>query len=596
MKMLQDVMTKADGSRTGLVLVADDDPTMRALARKALTKDGHGVLLAENGEEACHLFTLQTPDVVLLDVSMPVVDGFDACARLRDSATGRRTPILMLTASEDVDAVSRAYQAGATDFQTKPINWRVLRERVKYMLRAKQDAEELMQLAEYDSLTGLINRATFRSHLKRSLVRAEEQGQRLAVIFLDLDGFKEINDAFGHGFGDLVLKEVGDRIAGELRLGDALARSGQLRAGPVASRFGGDEFTVCVTDVPGADAATEVANRLRTALARPFRVNGREVFVTASTGVSVYPFDGVDADTLLQHADVAMYDAKASGRNCHAPYTRSMSTKASEKIALAGGLRRALEREEFCVHFQPKVDVASSRIVGAEALMRWEHPDRGLVSPLEFISAAEEIGLGPQIGDWLVDAILAQIADWRRDGHDALPIAMNLSNSQFHGADLLKRVTDAVGRHDLEPSCLEIEITEDVVIQNRSAAHELLTGFKTLGIQTAIDDFGTGQSALSTVSGLPVDALKVDRSFIKGLEVSKRDRAIAASIIDIGHHLDMTVIAEGVETEEQLAILESLGCDQVQGFLFSRALPAEEFRTHFEEECARQEEGAPKVA
>lgn len=590
--MRQDVIAEADGSTTGLVLVADDDPITRALARRAFTKDGHGVVLAENGEEACDLFAQQNPDVILLDVNMPIVGGFDACIRVRDSTMGRRTPILMLTASEDVEAVSRAYEAGATDFQTKPINWRVLRERVKYMLRAQRDATELRRLAEYDSLTGLINRATFRSHLMQGLVLADQQGQRLAVIFLDLDGFKEINDAFGHGFGDLVLKQVADRIAGELRSSDALARSGGTCVQPVASRFGGDEFTVCIADIPGVDAATAVADRLHAALVRPLDVNGREVYVTASTGVSIYPFDGVDADTLLQHADVAMYDAKASGRNRHAPYTRSMSTKASEKVALAGGLRRALEHKEFRAHFQPKVDIASSRIVGAEALMRWQHPERGLLPPLGFIMAAEEIGLGPQIGDWLVHAILAQVADWRRDGHDPPPIAMNLSNSQFHGAGLLRRVTDAVLQYGLEPTCLEVEITEDVVIQNRAAVDEVLAGFRALGIRTAIDDFGTGQSALSTVRGLPVDTLKVDRSFIKDLHVSRSDRAIAASIIDIGHHLDMTVIAEGVETEEQLAILESLGCDQAQGFLFSRALPPEEFRVLLEEGLSRVEKMA----
>ncbi len=479
--------------------------------------------------------------------------------------------------------MARAYDVGATDFYAKPVNWRVLRERVKYMLRAKRDADELLKLAHYDILTGLPNRMTFRTQLKRGLRLAEEQGRLLAVIFLDLDGFKEINDTFGHGFGDQILKRVADRLTHSLRAGDTLGRAKRPESTLVAGRFGGDEFTVCATDIQDVEAATTVADRIRDAFAGPFQLDGREVFVTASTGVSVYPFDGMDADTLLKHADAAMYDAKARGRNNHALYRPSMSTRASEKLALAGELRRALDREEFRVHYQPKVEFLKGTVVGAEALIRWQHPTRGLLAPADFLGLAEEIGLGPQIGDWLLRTTLSDCQRQSESGGRVFPIALNVSNSQFRVSGLVDQLTQALASYGLDPSCLALEITEDVVIHNPRAAREQLAAFKALGISTAIDDFGTGQSSLSTLRGLPVDGLKIDRSFVRDLDSSESARAITASIIDIGHHLRLTVIAEGVETEAQAALLGAMGCDQAQGFLFSQGLPSEEFRQFVEE-------------
>ena len=516
--MAQPVAVRQDSSPTGSVLVADDDPALLVLAQAALVPDGHTVVAARDGEEACRLFTEQVPDLVLLDVTMPVLDGYAACARLRRSAGGERTPILMLTANADAESVARAYEVGATDFQAKPVDWRVLRERVKYMLKG--------------------------------LLLAEEQRQLLAVLFLDLDGFKEINDTFGHGFGDQILKLAAKRLARGLRAGDTLGHPGQPDPTVVAGRFGGDEFTVFVSGIADVEGAEAVAERVRTVLASPFHAEGREVFVTASTGVSVYPFDGTDAETLLKHADAAMYAAKALGRNNHAPYRPAMGARASERLSLAGELRGAVDREEFRVHYQPKVEIRTGRMVGAEALIRWQHPERGLLKPSEFMGLAEELGLGPQIGDWVLRTSLAYSKRQSEHGGRLLPIALNVSNSQFRVNGFLDRITQAIATSGLDPSCLELEITENVVIHNRLAARELLAKFKALGIATAIDDFGTGQSALSTLKVLPADALKIDQSFVSDLDGSEGDRAITASIVDIGHHLGMTVIAEGVETQE----------------------------------------------
>ena len=342
-------------------------PHWRITAQASLEQDGHTVVVAENGDEACRLFIDRVPDLVLLDVVMPVLSGYEVCTRLRGSPRGAHTPVLMLTGSDDEEAVAHAYDVGATDFHTKPVNWRVLRERVNYMLKAQRDADGLLtQLAHYDSLTGLPNRVTFRDQLERGLLLAEERGGLLAVLFLDLDGFKEINDTFGHGFGDQILKLAADRLTRDLRADDTVGQPWRSSATLLAGRFGGDEFTVCATNLPDAEAAKAVADRIRRALASPFQVEGHEVFVTASTGVSVYPFDGTDADTLLKHADAAMYDAKADGRNNHAPYRPSLSVRASEKLFLAGELRGAVDRGEFRVHYQPKVEIQTGRVVAGQ--------------------------------------------------------------------------------------------------------------------------------------------------------------------------------------------------------------------------------------
>ena len=566
-----------ESSAPGSVLVADDDPTVLAMAQAALGLDGHHVTVARDGEQACQLFSIKAPDLVLLDVRMPNVGGFEVCEDLRGRASGERTPIVMLTGSNDAEAVSRAFEAGATDFQTKPLDWRVLRERVKYMLRSKRAADELMHLAHYDGLTGLPNRGTFRAQLERELRDAEAHGRLSALVFLDLDGFKEINDTYGHGFGDQVLKLTAERISDLLRVTDALTRPEPEDTAPVAGRFGGDEFTISVSNIRSIDAATAVANRIRGAFSRPFRVNGQDVFVTASTGVSVYPFDGSDADTLLKHADAAMYDAKATGRNKHSLYCPSMSAKASEKLALASELRQALDRDEFRLCFQPKVAIDSKRIIGAEALIRWQHPTRGLLAPSDFMAFGEEIGLGAEIGDWLLHECLAYLGARREKAGELPPIALNVSNSQFRVPGFVDHIKQRLAEYGLPARCLEIELTEDVCIHNFAGAAGLLAELKAVGIRTAIDDFGTGQSALGTLRQLPVDILKIDRSFIRDLTSSRNDRAITASIIDIGHHLGMTVIAEGVETDEQLVQLAELGCDQAQGFLFSPGVPPEDY-------------------
>lgn len=565
-------------ARPGTVLVVGGDLAFRDLASAALQRDGHEVLLAATGEDGCRVFDERLPDLVAMDIGTPVVDGYEACKRLRTRRGGARTPVLMLTRSDDADAISMAYEAGATDFQTKPVNWRVLRERVRYMLRGKRHADDLQKLADYDGLTGLPNRATFEQRLTHALARSARNGTSVAVIFLDLDCFKEINDTLGHRFGDQILRLTGERLTQVLRAGDRPMLERRHVEEPWAGRFGGDEFSVTVPGLPIAEAATAIAGRIRGIFAQPFHLEGHELFVTASIGLSVSPLDGEDADTLLKHADAAMYAAKAVGRNNLTSYRPSMSVRASERLSLAGELRRAVRRnEDLVVHFQPKVDIASGDVVGAEALLRWQHPSRGLLGPLEFLELAEEMGLGPALGDWVLSTALSQSAGWRGRDDRPIPVAVNLANSQFRSPNLLSRLMETIDTVGLDTTQVEVEITEKVALKNHLADNGLLAGFKERGIRTAIDDFGTGQSALGVLRHLRVDALKIDRTFVRDLETDSRDRAIASCIVDMSHYLGMTVIAEGVETQGQLDVLLAMGCDQAQGFFFSEAVPAATF-------------------
>jgi diguanylate cyclase (GGDEF)-like protein len=569
---------RREKSIPGTVLVVGADPAFRDLARSAFQRDGHDVVLAATGEDGCRVFDHRVPDLVVMDLGLPVVDGYEACERFRTRGTGARIPVLMLTGSDDADAISRAYEAGATDFQTKPVNWQVLRERVRYMLRGKRHADDLQKLADYDGLTGLPNRATFEQRLTNALVRSTQDGTTVAVIFLDLDCFKEINDTLGHRFGDQILRLTGERLIQVLRSGDRPLLGRRRTEEPWAGRFGGDEFSVTVPGLPTPEAATAIADRIRGIFAQPFHLEGHELFVTASIGLSVSPVDGDDADTLLKHADAAMYAAKAVGRNNLTTYRPSMSVRASERLSLAGELRRAVGRsEDLVVHFQPKVDITTEDVVGAEALLRWQHPSRGLLGPLEFLALAEEMGLGPALGDWVLSTALAGSAGWRGRDDKPIPVAVNLANSQFRSPDLLDRLMQTIDTVGLSTAQVEVEITETVALKNQLADTGLLAEFKERGIRTAIDDFGTGQSALGVLRHLRVDSLKIDRTFVRELETDSRDRAIASCIVDMSHCLGMTVIAEGVETQGQLDVLRAMGCDQAQGFLFSRAVPATAF-------------------
>lgn len=430
---------------------------------------------------------------------------------------------------------------------------------------ARKAAEEkVRRLAYYDTLTNLPNRDLFRDRLERSLSRARRAQRTVAVAFLDLDRFKNINDSLGHAYGDLLLQEVACRLTVAVRETDTV------------SRFGGDEFVILMADMSSRNGATVAANKLLNAFTAPFVLDGVEVSTTTSIGLAVYPDSGEDADTLLKHADVAMYQAKNLGRNTFQFYSQDMNAQALKRLLLGNDLRHALEKDELFLLYQPQLDVASGRMIGVEALLRWRHATQGVIAPDQFIPVAEETGLIIPIGRWVLQAACRQFKLWLDQGCDLGSLAVNLSPKQFKDAELAAHVTQALGTVELPPYYLELELTESMLMEHAGETRQILQQLRQIGVRLAIDDFGTGYSSLSYLKHFPINKLKIDKSFVAGLPDDRDDAAIAEAIVGLSRSLDLQVLAEGVETEAQRDCLERLQCHHMQGYYFSRPVEAQQ--------------------
>ena len=442
--------------------------------------------------------------------------------------------------------------------------------------RRKDAEEQIRRLAHYDPLTGLPNRLLFSKQLSRAIAQAGRSGQQLAVIFIDLDNFKRVNDTLGHRAGDELLRNASARLSGVLRAHDTVARHADHIGNSIA-RLGGDEFTVLLNGLHRPDDAAAVAQRLVDALAQPVVMRGTEVLVGGSLGVAMYPNDGTDVDTLLMHADTAMYRAKASGRGGFQLYDPSMNARALDRLHLETPLRRALERREFVLHHQPRVDVLSGKIVGVEALIRWQHAERGLVPPNDFIPMVEDSGLVILMGEWAIGEVCRQIAAWRDAGMAPVPVAVNLASTHLREVTLPGLVRAALARHGVPAQLLGIEVTESNLLAEPEVSIAIAQQLCSLGVQLSIDDFGTGYSSLSYLKRLPIAALTIDRSVVRDLDTDPDDEAIVSAIIALAHSLKLRVAAEGVDTLSQLVFLQSRYCDEYQGFLNSRAVVPDEF-------------------
>ncbi len=439
--------------------------------------------------------------------------------------------------------------------------------------------DQIRQLANFDSLTGLPNRRYFRSRFSASLERARESGSRVALLFIDIDRFKQINDTLGHQRGDELLVQVARRLQQVLRAGDLVLRADADAAsagGHTVARLGGDEFTVLIADLADAGVVAGIADRLREALARPVQCGSQEVFVSASIGVALYPEHGADVDTLVRKADIAMYAVKDGGRNGWALYRDDMSDQSADRWAIENDLHRAVERDELVLHYQPKIDVAADRIVGAEALMRWRRGGE-LVPPARFIGAAEDSGLIVPLTEWAIAEVCRQLARWRAELGAAVPVSVNISGSHVQRGNVAEPVAASLRSAQVPAELLELELTETVLMQALERARPQLQALKQLGVSVSIDDFGTGYSSLAYLRRLPIDTLKIDCSFVRDLEQSDDAAAIVAAIIAMGHSLKLRVVAEGVETAGQKRWLAEHGCTLMQGWLFARALPEEQF-------------------
>ncbi|MGK2857060.1 MAG: putative bifunctional diguanylate cyclase/phosphodiesterase [Thermoanaerobaculia bacterium] len=439
---------------------------------------------------------------------------------------------------------------------------RVFVEGTMFDITARRLAEEqIAYQSNYDALTGLPNPTLLRERLEVALSHSERATRHVCVAFLDLDHFKAINDTLSHRVGDQLLQLVAYRIQNCLREYDTVAR------------LGGDEFTVILQHVKSREDAAHIAGKLLASITEPFLLEGREFFMTASMGLALSGSDGNDAETLLRNADVAMYRAKDSGRNTYEFFGQSSGDHAAERFELENDLRRALQRDEFRLHFQPQIDSANGRVLCMEALIRWAHPTRGLVPPNTFIPIAEEVGLIIPIGEWVLEEACREAASWRKDRGWNLRVAVNLSPRQFHQKDLPQLIARVLEKTGLPAEYLEIEITESNAMRNPEMAIKMLTDLKAMGLRISIDDFGTGYSSLSYLRRFPIDSLKIDQSFVRDIETNENDAAIVSAVIAMAHKLRLTVVAEGVETESQSEFLRSQQCEQMQGFLFSVPKP-----------------------
>ena len=502
-------------------------------------------------------------DVILLDLSLPDSHGLETIHRMHTHAPGMA--LIVLTGVDDDELALGAMRHGAQDYLVKgKFDIQLLSRAIRYTIERKRSEAAIKKLAYYDTLTGLPNRVLFSDRLKQAIVMAERDKRDTALLFLDLDNFKNVNDSIGHTYGDRLLKITADRIQGCLRGSDTVAR------------IGGDEFVVILPLVTGAEDVSKVAAKILDCLNKTVRFEEHEIYSSASIGISVFPDDGATADELLKNADIALYQAKERGRNNFQFFSKEMNVQALTRQLIESSMRQAITRDEFYLVYQPQFDIGSRRVVGLEALLRWHHPQKGNIYPLHFIAIAEETGMIIPIGEWVLRTACRQARAWHDAGYPWLRIAVNISARQFKQDTFVGLVKSILDESGLPPEYLELELTESTIMERADTNIQALRELKKLGCTLAIDDFGTGYSSLSYLKHFPIDRLKIDRSFVRDLNTDGDDAAIAEAIIFMAHSLKLDVVAEGVEQEEQLNFLHSRNCDTLQGYLMSHPLSVDD--------------------
>jgi len=565
------------GLRDFTVMLVDDEPVTLEVIQTYLEEAGYKNFIATSRPvEAVDLLRERRPDILLLDLMMPEVSGFDILAQVRAEESLRYTPVIIVTADSDPEKKLRLLEMGATEILTKPVDSSELRLRVRNALafKAYQD-----RLTDYDALTDLPNRKRFVTDVAAAVARARRNGSTCALLHADLDRFKQVNDTLGHRVGDALLRAVTRRL--QSALVDVATtnwrRPQELEPSLALARISGNGFAALLTGVVSPDIPSRVARNTLSALAEPFSVSGQQMYMTGSIGVAFCPNDAEDAETLLKNAEMAMYQAKERGRNTFEFFSEEMNARALERLSLEGQLRRALERDQFVLYYQPKVDVAAPRIVGAEALLRWRHPELGMVPPTRFIPVAEDTGMIVEIGEWVLREATRQLKAWSMQGLPPISVSVNVSGAQFRQRRLLETVRKTLEASGAAPDSLILELTESMLMDGASANVEMLTRLKATGVKLSMDDFGTGYSSLTYLKRFPIDELKIDRAFISGIPAERDSMAIVAAIVAMARALGLKVVAEGVETEEQLRFLRVLRCEVYQGYLCSRPVPPEPF-------------------
>jgi len=510
-------------------------------------------------------------DIILLDLGLPDAQGLEAIQRAHAAAPG--VPLVVLTGLDDELLAVQALQQGAQDYLIKgQIETRGLLRALRYAIERKTMesaalamARQMAHSAEHDFLTGLPNRMLLNDRVGQAIALATRYTKKVAVLFLDLDGFKHINDSLGHPIGDKLLQSVAKRLVDCIRGSDSV------------SRQGGDEFVLLLLELERAEDAAVTARRMLEAVAQPHTIDQHDLQVTASIGLSIYPDDGLDAETLIKNADTAMYQAKENGRRSFQFFKPAMNVRAVERQFIEEGLRRALERQEFALHYQPTVNLMTGAITGAEALIRWTHPTRGSIAPAQFIPVAEDCGLILPIGAWVLREACAQAQAWMDAGLPIMSMAVNVSAMEFRDKNFLDGLFAILSETGLDPRSLELELTESVLMKHAEFTASVLQILRKRGVQVAVDDFGTGYSSLSYLQKFPVDALKIDQSFVRQISTSGDDTTIVKAVIGMARSLKLRVIAEGVETLDEVAFLRAYRCEEAQGYYFSRPVLPQQF-------------------
>jgi diguanylate cyclase len=560
-----------------VAIIADDEDLGRLLLAETAAESGLAPQCFDNGSAALEAALSQEIAIVLLDVDMPGMDGYTVCRRLRAEPRFATVPIVMVTGHEDSTAISRAFEAGATDFISKPVNWALLPRRLAYILRNAAAAERIERLAYFDTLTGLPNRQRCIDSAERLFAAAAAAREQVAVIYADLNSFKRVNDTFGHSAGDAVLKDVASKLTRVLAPFQAAHDSVSV------ARFGGDEFVVLVGDARASAIALEIAAACAQVLNDPIVHDGLEFYSAPSIGIAVYPDDGPDVATVLKNADTAMYQAKSGASGSIVTYTAAMSARLRDWLDLEGRLRRAVHDDQLRLMYQPKFRISDQRMVGAEALLRWCDPEHGEIPPTRFIEIAEDSGLIIDLGSWVIRAACRQLREWQ-DAGLAIPLAINVSGKELLHGDPARVIETEAAAVGIPTSLIEVEITESLLVKDSARVRSALARFRELGCRIALDDFGTGYSSLAYITRFPPDRIKIDKAFVQNLDRSAGDAAIASAILSLGESLNVTITAEGIERPAQLEWLRKRGCHEVQGFLLSRPLAARDLARRLLEE------------
>lgn len=575
-KTEQDVLERSRKPHDSLIMMVDDEPILMAVIQEFLSEAGYKNFEAvEDSTQALDKLHEFQPDVLLLDLVMPEVDGFQILRSVRAHAETRHLPVIVLTSSSDAATKLKALELGATDFLAKPVDSSelVLRLRNTLTVKAYQD-----QLAFYDTLTGLPNRRLFMDRLKWALQHADRTHKSAAILNVNLDRFKNINDTLGPRIGDALLAQVASRLTDCIRMDAYISFSDRAELSSSVSRFGGDEFSIILHEITRVENAAYVARRLTQSMVDPFYIDEHEIFLTTSIGIAIYPEDGNEIDVLMKNVAVATECAKQNGRNNYQFYSKDLNARSEERLKLETDLRRAIDKGQLEIYYQPKIEGSSGRVSGMEALIRWHRTEHGTLSPSEFIPVAEQMGQIIVLGNWLFNEVCRQHREWMEDGIGPLKVSVNVSGHQFSDKDLCNSLQIVLTEHKMDAASLILEITESVLMGDVEGSIQTMHDIKALGLSLSIDDFGTGYSSLSYLKLFPIEELKIDRSFIMDLPDSKSDAAIVRAIIALADGLDLDLVAEGVETEQQLQFLYENGCETIQGFYYSKPLTADQFK------------------